>query len=156
MSTPDPIPSYPSQPGPYPSGGQPATPLSYLQGGPVSFGEAIKQGFRNGFVYRGRASRSAYWWFNLFALIVVFAVEAIIFIPLSMNSNGGSFALLAIGGIVSIYLDLVLLALLVRRLHDIDKSGWWVLIGLVPFVGPIILLVFTLLEGTPGLNRYQP
>jgi uncharacterized membrane protein YhaH (DUF805 family) len=156
ISTPDPIQSYPSQPGPYPSGGQPVTPLPYLQGAPVGFGDAIKQGFRNGFVYRGRASRSAYWWFNLFVLIVVFTVEAVIFIPLTMNNGGASIALPAIGIIVSIYLDLVLLALLVRRLHDIDKSGWWVLIGLVPLAGPIVLFVFTVLEGTPGLNRYQP
>src|SRR5216684_731661 len=153
MSTPGPIQPHPGR---YPSGGHPATSLTYLQGGPVGFGEAIKQGLSNGFVYRGRASRSAYWWFNLFVLIVAVAVEAIIFIPLTMNSSGGSVALIIISAIVVIYLDLVLLALLVRRLHDIGKSGWWVFIGLVPFVGPIILLVFTVLEGTPELNRYQP
>jgi uncharacterized membrane protein YhaH (DUF805 family) len=156
MSTPDPVQAYPSQPGRYPSGGRPAATLSYLQGGPVGFGEAIKQGFSNGFVYRGRASRSAYWWFNLFVLIAVLAMEAIIFIPLTMNSSGASFALIALSTIVVIYLDLVLLALLVRRLHDIDRSGWWVFIGLVPFAGPIVLFVFTVLAGTPELNRYQP
>ena len=156
MSTPDLVQAYPSQLGRYPSGGRLAAPLSYLQGGRVGFGEAIKQGFSNGFVYRGRASRSAYWWFNLFVLIAVFAVEAIIFIPLTMNSGGASIAVIAISAIVVIYLDLVLLALLVRRLHDIDKSGWWVFIGLVPFAGPIVLFVFTVLAGTPELNRYQP
>src|SRR5260370_28397338 len=57
MSTPDSVQAYPSQPGRYPSGGRPAAPLSYLQGGPVGFGEAIKQGFSNAFVYRGGASR---------------------------------------------------------------------------------------------------
>jgi uncharacterized membrane protein YhaH (DUF805 family) len=156
MNTPDPITAYPSQPGPYPAGGRPVIPLTYLQGSPVGFGEAIKQGLSNGFVYRGRASRSAYWWFNLFFLIAGFALEALIFIPVLMNSSGASFALFAITVIVFIYLDLVLLALLVRRLHDIDRSGWWVFIGLVPFVGQIVLLVFTLLEGTPGPNSYQP
>jgi len=155
MSTPDPIQAYPYQPGPYPAGARPVTPLTYLQGSPVGFGEAIKQGFSNGFAYRGRASRSAYWWFNLFMLIAAFAVDAIIFIPLQMTSGGGAFALIAISAIVFIYLYLVLLALLVRRLHDIDKSGWWVFIGFVPFVGSIILFVFTVLEGTPGVNRYQ-
>jgi uncharacterized membrane protein YhaH (DUF805 family) len=58
-------------------------------------------------------------------------------------------------GIAGIYLFLVGLSLLVRRLHDIDRTGWWVLIGLVPF-GGIVLLIFSLLEGTPGPNRYQP
>ena len=155
MSTPGSIPAYPGEPGQRPSGG-PATPLAYLQGGPVGFGEAIKQGFSNGFVYRGRASRSAYWWFNLFVVIVAFVMEAIIFIPLTVHSSWAAVVLFVITFIVVIYLDLVLLALLVRRLHDIDKSGWWVFIGLVPFAGPIILLVFTVLEGTPQLNRYQP
>ena len=53
------------------------------------------------------------------------------------------------------FVGLPQLALLVRRLHDIGKSGWWILLGFVPVVGPFILLIFTLLEGTPGLNRYQ-
>lgn len=156
MTTPDPLQAGPNQPGPYPSGGQPAALLTYLQGGPVGFGEAIKQAFRNGFVYRGRASRSAYWWFTLFQVIVIVALDFIIFIPLSMNSSGGSIAGFIAISVLAIYLELVVLALLVRRLHDTDRSGWWVLIGLVPFVGPIALFVFTVLEGTPGLNRYQP
>ena len=156
MTTPGPLRAGPNQPGPYPSGGQPAALLTYLQGGPVGFGEAIKEAFRNGFVYRGRASRSAYWWFTLFQVIVIVAVDFIIFIPLSMNSSGGSIAGFIAISVLAIYLELVVLALLVRRLHDTDRSGWWVLIGLVPFVGPIALFVFTVLEGTPGLNRYQP
>jgi uncharacterized membrane protein YhaH (DUF805 family) len=125
---------------------------SYLQGGPVGFGEAIKQGFRNGFVYRGRASLSAYWWFFLF-LVIVSVVLTSIFIAIT---SAPSVSLVLLIAIVSLYLSLVSLALVVRRLHDIDKSGWWVLINLVPFVGPIILLVFTLLEGTHGLNNFEP
>lgn len=125
---------------------------SYLQGGPVGFGEAIKQGLRNGFVYRGRASLSAYWWFLLFLLIVSAALTAIVIAITS--ATGANLALLI--GIVALYLSLVWLALLVRRLHDVDKSGLWVLINLVPFAGPIILLVFTLLEGTPGFNDFEP
>ncbi|MDO5639496.1 MAG: DUF805 domain-containing protein [Neisseria sp.] len=46
------------------------------------------------------------------------------------------------------------LAVLVRRLHDTDRSGWWVLIGLIPFVGSIVLLVFSVLDGTDGSNRF--
>jgi uncharacterized membrane protein YhaH (DUF805 family) len=69
----------------------------------------------------------------------------------------GSGAAVAVGFVILviayIYLGLVGFALLVRRLHDTDMSGWWVLIGLVPF-GGIILLIFTLLDGTPGPNRY--
>jgi len=124
---------------------------SYLQGGRVGFGAAIKQGLRNGFVYRGRASLSAYWWFLLFLLIV----SALTSISIAITSATSAYLALLIV-VVSLYLTLVWLALVVRRLHDVGKSGWWVLISLVPFAGPIILLVFTLLEGTPGLNNFEP
>jgi uncharacterized membrane protein YhaH (DUF805 family) len=44
----------------------------------------------------------------------------------------------------------------VRRLHDIDRSTWWVLLSLIPFLGAVVLLVFFILPGTPGPNRYGP
>lgn len=56
--------------------------------------------------------------------------------------------------ILYIGLFLTSLSLTVRRLHDTDRSGWWYLITLMPFVGGIVLLVFTLLEGTPEPNRF--
>lgn len=158
MSTPGPYGVYPSQPGPYspPGYGQPTQPLSYLQGGPVGFGEAVKQAFSNGFVYRGRASRSAYWWFVLFEAIAFVVLELLFVIPAATHSNPVIVLFGIIVSIAWIYIALVGLALTIRRLHDIDRSGWWVLIGLVPFVGGIVLLVFSLLEGTPGPNRFQP
>lgn len=60
---------YPPQQGGY----APAGPRGYLEGGPVSFGDAVKLAFRNFFTYQGRASRSAYWWFVLFTVIVFIA-----------------------------------------------------------------------------------
>jgi uncharacterized membrane protein YhaH (DUF805 family) len=48
------------------------------------------------------------------------------------------------------------LAVTVRRLHDIDRSGWWIFINLIPLIGAIVLLVFAVSEGTPGNNRYGP
>jgi uncharacterized membrane protein YhaH (DUF805 family) len=155
MSTPGPYGAYP-QPGGYPPGGYPPAPRGYLEGGPVGFGDAVKEAFSHGFVYRGRASRSAYWWFVLFQAIVWIALDVLFIIPAGMHNTPAIFAVLFIVlGLVGIYLFLVGLALLVRRLHDIDRTGWWVLIGLVPF-GGIVLLIFSLLEGTPGPNRYQP
>ena len=152
MSTPGPYEAYPSHP---PTGYPPAAPLSYLQGGPVGFGEAVKQAFSNGFVYRGRASRPAYWWFVLFEVIAAIVLELLIVIPAVTHSSAIVVLFVIVVTIAWIYVTLVGLALTVRRLHDIDRSGWWVLIGLVPF-GGIVLLVFTLLEGTPGPNRFQP
>ena len=153
MNTPGPYEAYPSHP---PTGYPPAAPLSYLQGGPVGFGEAVKQAFSNGFVYRGRASRSAYWWFVLFEVLAAIVLELLFVIPAATHSSGIVVLFGIIVTIAWIYIALVGLALTIRRLHDIDRSGWWVLIGLVPFVGGIVLLVFTLLEGTPGPNRFQP
>jgi len=156
MSVPGPVGAYPGQPGAYPPGGYPGPSLGYLEGGPVGFGEAIKQAFSHGFVYRGRASRSAYWWWVLFEVIAAFVAELLVVIPAAAHSAAALVVFFIIVGIAFIYLALVGLALTIRRLHDIDRSGWWVLIGLVPFVGGIVLLIFSLLEGTPGPNRYQP
>jgi uncharacterized membrane protein YhaH (DUF805 family) len=156
MSTPGPYGAYPSQPGQYAPGGYPAPARSYLEGGPVGFGDAIKQAFGHAFVYRGRASRSAYWWFALFDFIAIVVAEIVIFgLAAAIRTGAVSALLFIIFGIAVIYLALVGLSLTVRRLHDSDKTGWWVLISLVPF-GGIVLLVFTLLEPTPGPNRYQP
>jgi uncharacterized membrane protein YhaH (DUF805 family) len=150
----------------YPSVQQPSvdTALLYLQGAPVSFGVAVKQGLRTTLVYRGRASRSAYWWFFLFQGLVGFGLELILVVPTAIadrsGSNTGSTAAVTISFIilvpVFIWLELAILAVTVRRLHDIDRSGWWLLIGLVPFVGGLTLFVFSLMAGTPGPNRFRP
>jgi len=150
-------------PGEHAAGGHLVPSHSYLQGGPARFGEAVKHGLRDWTVYRGRASRSAYWWFVLFTVIVSVALDVIAFvITASANTAAASvlitvlFVVIAVVFVVvAIYLGLAQLALLVRRLHDSGRSGWWALIGVVPIVGAIMLLVFTLIEGTPGPNRYD-
>ena len=143
--------NYPSAQAP-PRSFQPAK-LEYLQGGPVRFDQAITQAFRNAFVYRGRASRSAYWWFALFQIFLILAFKVSVS---TGNSPSARADALIIFIVVWIGPGLANLALTVRRLHDTGRSGWWFLISLVPLVGPIALLIFTLQEGTPGLNRYGP
>ena len=69
---------------------------------------------------------------------------------------GGETGVGLLGGIYSLAVLLPGLAVAVRRLHDIGKSGWWLLIALVPFVGAIILIVFFVKEGDPGSNEYGP
>ena len=155
MSAPGPVGAYTGQPGPYPPGGYPTRSLGYLEGGPVGFGEAVRQAFSHGFVYRGGASRSAYWWFVLFETIAIIVLELLIVIPAALNSTAAVAVFIVIISVAVIYLALVGIALTIRRLHDIDRTGWWILIGLVPF-GGLVLLVFSLLEGAPGPNRYQP
>lgn len=98
-------------------------------------------------VFQGRAHRTEYWMFVLFNFIFGMVLGII---------DG----IIGTGGILySIYALAVLLptlAVSVRRLHDIGKSGWWLLIGLVPVIGVVVLLIFALLDSQPGSNTYGP
>ncbi|MBE8596505.1 DUF805 domain-containing protein [Xenorhabdus sp. BG5] len=96
--------------------------------------------------FSGRARRKEYWMFSLFNMIVFLALIAL---ASAINDITG-LALLAIYIIVTFIPSL---AVTVRRLHDINCSGWWFLLAFVP-VASIILFVFTLLEGTQGDNEY--
>ncbi|MFG2048276.1 DUF805 domain-containing protein [Micromonospora sp. NPDC048935] len=119
----------------------------------MSFGAAIKSVLSQYVGVSGRARRSEYWWFALFTLLVSI-VAAILDSSLGLTFEGSSTGV--IGLIASLVLLLPSLAVAVRRLHDTDRTGWWLLIALVPVVGAIVLIVFFVLEGTPGANRFGP
>ena len=110
----------------------------------MTFTDAISDAFSKYAKFTGRSSRSAYWWFYLFALIVIFAAAFV-------DAAAGT------GGIISVLVVLALflpqLAVSVRRLHDAGHSGWWLLISLVPLIGAIVLLVFSLQESR-GPNEW--
>ena len=94
--------------------------------------------------FNGRARRKEYWMFtlgNLIVAVVIGVVAGLIKFPLLVSLYG--LAVLVPG-----------LAVCVRRLHDIGKSGWWVLIGLVPVIGGIWLLVLMCLDGEPNENQW--
>jgi uncharacterized membrane protein YhaH (DUF805 family) len=142
--------AYPPSSGYGPGGGYPPGgpgPLTYLQGAPVGFVDAIRGAMINIATFRGRASRSAFWWFVL--------VQAIAYGIVSWISDSSTAAGVVLDIIVGIPLFVAGIAVAVRRLHDADHSGWWWWIGWVPFVGWIVLLVFYLLPGTPGPNRFS-
>ncbi|MBY8872021.1 DUF805 domain-containing protein [Micromonospora sp. PLK6-60] len=103
--------------------------------------------------FRGRARRSEYWWFFLFTLILGI-VAGILDSALGTDFGSEPGSTGVIGLIVGLALLLPTLAVAVRRLHDTDRSGWWLLIGFVPLVGGIVLLVFFAIDGTRGSNRY--
>ena len=103
--------------------------------------------------FSGRARRKEYWMFTLFS--VIFAVVAMIL----DNVLGLASKEIGYGPIYGLYALAVLLpslAVSVRRLHDTDRSGWWLLIALIPFLGGIVLLVFMVLEGNHSDNRFGP
>lgn len=135
----------------------------------MTFGQAIKHVFSNYATFRGRASRSEFWWFYLFMVIVnvILAIPYSIGLaqstatvdPVTGELTSGSLsglaifglALIGIWGLVTI---IPIISVSVRRLHDGNRTGWWWWLNLLCFIGPIILLIFYILPGTPGPNRY--
>lgn len=104
-------------------------------------------------VFSGRARRKEYWLFALFNVIISIVLTAVDGLIGSFSSDAG------IGLISGIYTLAILIpgiAVGVRRLHDTNRSGWWMFISLVPCIGPIILLVFMVQDSQPGVNRFGP
>ena len=100
-------------------------------------------------VFSGRARRKEYWMFALFSFIIAFALGFIEGIT-GIGPENVSFLAIIYGLAVLI----PSLAVSVRRLHDTNRSGWWLLIGLVPLIGAIAILVFTVQDGQPSENQY--
>jgi uncharacterized membrane protein YhaH (DUF805 family) len=112
--------------------------------------------------FQGRSRRKEYWFFYLFTILVWLPIYLLYRIIGAIAWHGGGLfgiLLLPVGlalAVVLLGLFIPSLAVQVRRFHDQDKSGWFILLGLIPVVGGIILLVFNCLEGTSGPNRYGP
>jgi len=117
----------------------------------MGFGEAIQSGFRNYVGFNGRASRSEYWWWILFAFLISIAANIV-----DRSLGGGMSTVGLLGGIVALALLLPNIAIGIRRLHDRDKSGWWLLLIFIPLVGAIILVIWFVVRGTQGPNRFGP
>ncbi|MBI1407067.1 MAG: DUF805 domain-containing protein [Caulobacter sp.] len=111
--------------------------------------------FRKYVDFQGRARRSEYWLWVLFLV----AVEVVLMVLAAMM-NGGDPERFGPANILLLLFwlgtFLPTLAVAVRRLHDTDRSGWWLLIGLIPLIGGIVLLIFYVLDGTPGPNKFGP
>ncbi len=105
--------------------------------------------------FNGRARRSEYWMFTLINVLIIGVLYVLMFMS---GSDGGAMAMVAMG-LVAIYSLAILvpsLAVAVRRLHDVGKSGWMLLVGLIPFIGSIWLLVLYCTDSQPGDNEYGP
>lgn len=121
--------------------------------------------------FSGRARRAEYWWFALiynvvFAPLYVIGLAASPSREVTIDANGnlvqadpgsslGAMFFMGLAMLWGLALFLPALAVLVRRLHDTDKSGWWVLLSFIP-LGGLVLLFFAVTEGTNGPNRYGP
>ncbi|MEI6362855.1 MAG: DUF805 domain-containing protein [Actinomycetes bacterium] len=133
----------------------------------MSFGESVKTCINKYATFDGRATRSEFWWFYLFTAIIGFIAYLpgyIFMIAGGANTPQGEtpgflfwlgVILLIIGGLLVLALFIPLLAVGCRRLHDRGQSGWLQLLLVVP-CGNIVLLIFWIMEGTPGDNAYGP
>ena len=111
----------------------------------MPFMDAMKTCYQMKYVsFEGRASRSEFWWFQLGYYLLAFAATFI----------DGILGMSIIGLIVVLGSLLPAIGVTVRRLHDTDRSGWMILIALIPLVGAILLLVWTISDGQPMDNQY--
>ena len=119
--------------------------------------------FMRYFDFAGRSRRKEYWMFFLLNLIIITVMTTVLFglgfsiDPYAASSGGPvTWLIFAVMGLYSLIVLIPSIAVQVRRFHDQDKSGWFVLINFVPYIGGLIVLVFMLLEGTRGPNKYGP
>jgi uncharacterized membrane protein YhaH (DUF805 family) len=115
----------------------------------MTFTQAIRSGFQNYVNFSGRAPRSEYWYWTLFSILVSIA-SALVDVALFPSLNASP-----INTIVELALLLPGLAVSVRRLHDLDRTGWWLLLILTG-IGAIVLLVWFCMRGTVAPNRFGP
>ncbi len=117
----------------------------------LSFTDAVRQVFNKYATFKGRARRSEYWWFVLFYSLVLIAaaiLDNLFGITIEHTFYG------AIYCIAALVLFLPNLAVTVRRLHDINKSGWNILWGIIPLIGAILLLVWCCQDSKAEVNQY--
>lgn len=149
---------YQHQTMPYGQAGEPPLWAPYY-GAP--FPAAIKRFWQKYTAFSGRASRSEYWWWVLVAGVVGIILRIISSAGEAPSGTSGATmgAGLVIGGILSLIWGLATivpsLALLARRLHDVNMSAWLILIVLVPFLGALALLVLTVLPSNPAGQRFD-
>lgn len=102
-------------------------------------------------VFSGRARRKEYWYFHLFNILVAFFVGVLDVVFGTFDPE------LALGYLSTIYVFTILIptiAVAIRRLHDIGRSAWWLLLVFIPLIGSVVLFIFMLLDSNPGHNQY--
>ncbi len=104
-------------------------------------------------VFGGRSRRKEYWYFFLFNILISIVLMIIDGLTGTLSLEAGMGLL---GGIYTLAVLIPGIAVTVRRLHDTNHSGWWLLIVLVPLIGAIVMLVFMVKDSQPGENQHGP
>ena len=126
----------------------------------MGFIDSVKSVLMNNYAnFNGRASRSEYWWFGLATFIAAFCfgfVEGVILVVMSVPLDSILWTLSPISTLFQLAIFIPSLAVGVRRLHDLGKSGWYWLLVLIPCVGIILMIVWMVTDGEPHDNMYGP
>lgn len=125
----------------------------------MGFTEAVRTVFSKYATFSGRARRAEYWWFALFnilASLVLQILDLAVFGAYSMGPDAGMGLPNVLGGLFSLAILLPSIAVWVRRLHDVGRSGWWWLLALIPVIGWIILFYWSVRRGDLGPNAFGP
>ena len=106
---------------------------------------------KNYATFSGRARRKEYWMFFLFNVLISLGLGVLDVVvgTYSVEYETGLFS-----GLYSLFVLIPSIAVSVRRLHDTNRSGWWIVISLIPIIGVLVLFVFTCLDSQPGTNRF--
>lgn len=114
----------------------------------MTFTDAVKTVLTERYAdFQGRARRPEYWWFVLFSIVVNLILQA-------LAAVSGVIVFLSL--IVSLALLIPGIAVGVRRMHDIGRTGWWLLIAFIPVLGPLVLIYFFIQPTQPGPNDWGP
>jgi uncharacterized membrane protein YhaH (DUF805 family) len=114
----------------------------------MSFLDAVKTAFQKYATFTGRARRSEYWYWTLFVVLASLCMSILDLAIFGTPDGGPLYAVFTLATL------LPAIAVGVRRLHDVDRSGWWLLIVLVPLIGWLVLLFWFVTKGTTGSNRF--
>lgn len=126
----------------------------------ASFGQAVQRFFKKYATFSGRASRSEYWWVQLFLYLVSLVFALLMFAGMSTTPsgeyslNGFGWFMVVVTSVWGLAIIIPSLALTMRRLHDANFSGWFILLGLIP-AGGFVIFVFTLIPSNPAGIRYD-
>jgi uncharacterized membrane protein YhaH (DUF805 family) len=150
------------QPDPTGTAQAPPPPLDLPHYG-IGFVDAVKRGFRKYATFKGRASRSEYWWWTLFTFVVYLVLGLLTFaVGMGTSRDGGrtpgalAIPLIILFTVFFLGILLPTLAVTVRRLHDAGYSGLLALLLLLPYLGSLIILIFALLPSSPAGAKYDP
>jgi uncharacterized membrane protein YhaH (DUF805 family) len=126
----------------------------------MSILQTYLQAWKKTFNYKNRSTRKEYWTFTLLSWAIMAAI-ILIGMPFGIDLNVpdptfSATVLIAVFGVFFFATLFPMLSIAVRRLHDINFRGWWLLIQIIPYAGALVIFIFLLLDGTHGENRFGP